>query len=345
MLGAALASKYTSAILYVFFIGYLTFMLFRKKEGLPGLLAAVAIPFLILGPYLVKNIVYAGNPVYPFLSGFPGKPGLAEQAAAYVSHVSGFGPGMNILEFIKSPWTLTVNPALFGGDAAAGLILVVFALVLSGLAGRTKAAVFFLVFYYTAWYFTGPVLRFLLPAEAACAVIAAVVYSMAKTRARVFALGALLLLQAITSVYFVEKYLRPWSLFSGTTDKYLSQSVSYHAAAEFLNGYDKNRRPVLLLGEARVFYFEMPVYSFTVFNKAEILEGFEPGKETYFIEKFAEMKAGYVMVNRAELLRLKDAGYAGVYRAYNSAEFKNIMDKFFKKLYIDTDCEIYEYKG
>lgn len=203
----------------------------------------------------------------------------------------------------------------------------------------------FLLFYYVAWYFTGPVLRFLLPAEAICAVIAAVVYSRAGTKARVFALGALLFVQILASVYFVEKYLKPFTLFSAPVEKYISKSVSYYKAALFINGYNKNNRTVLLLGEARVFYFKVPVVSYTVFNRAELLSGFEPGRGEYFMEKFRGLKAGYVMVNRAELLRLKDAGFGAVFKAYNGPEFKNIMDKYFKKLYIDTDCEIYEYKG
>src|ERR1035437_3589980 len=346
ILGLAISAKYTAVIIYAFFLIYLVYKLVKKKEPLAGLFAAGIIPVLVMSPYLIKNLVYTGNPVYPFLSGlFRGNPLLASEAAAYVSHVSGFGPGMNMIEFIKSPWTMTINPMLFGGDAVAGLMLVTIALILTGAAKRVKTAVLFLVFYYTAWYFTGPVLRFLLPAEAACAVIAAVIYSRTRTKIRVIALGSLVILQVATSVYFVEKYLKPLSLFQEPANVYIAKNVSYYKAASFLNNYDKNKRPVLLLGEARTFYFEMPVVSYTVFNNAGILEGFEPDHGLNFMKELSGLKAGFLMVNRTELNRLKDAGFGRVFAVYKTQSFKNIMDKFFKKLYIDNDCEIYEYKG
>lgn len=346
IMGMAISSKYTAFIVYVFFMIYLIYMFVKKKQTLSGLIAAGMIPFLVLGPYLIKNILYTGNPVYPFFSGlFSGSPKLVEQAAAYVSHVSGFGSGMNIAGFLKSPWVLTVNPAIFGGDAAAGLILVVFFLILCGAAKRMKTAVLFIVFYYTAWYFTGPVLRFLLPIEAACAVIGAVIYSRAKTKIRVIAFGMLVFLQALTSIYFVQKYLDPFSMLIQPEGRYISNRVSYYKAASFLNNYDKNSRLVLLLGEARVFYFNMPVISYTVFNRADILENIKFGSDLNFIKEFMECKAGFLMVNRTELKRLKNSGFGEAYEVYGSLNFKNIMDKFFKKLYIDNDCEIYEYKG
>ncbi len=121
--------------------------------------------------------------------------------------------------------------------------------------------------------------------------------------------------------------------------------MTYYKAASFLNVYDKNKRPVLFLGDARTYYFNMPVTAYTVFNKPDILTGFYSDAGKSFMEKFRASNAGFLVVNRTELFRLKEAGFAAVYTDYMGQTFKNIMDKFFKKLYIDNNCEIYEYKG
>jgi hypothetical protein len=346
ILGAVISVKYTAAIIYAFFGAYMVYMLVKKKQGLAGLVAALGIPLLVISPYLIKNLVFIGDPVYPFFSNlFKINPDAAASAAGYVSHVSGFGPGRNIVEFIKSPWTMVVHPSFFGGDAVAGLILVTIALILFGLARKVRTVLFFFLFYYTAWYFTGAVLRFLLPAEAACAVIAAVIYSRARTKAVVLALSLLVFLQALITVSFIQRYLAPFALLREPAAAYASERVTYYKAAAFLNGYDKNKRPALLLGDARTYYFNMPITSYTVFNKPDILAGFQSDAGKSFMEKFRSSNAGYLVVNRTELNRLKGAGFAAVYSVYTGPEFKNIMDKFFKKLYIDNNCEIYEYKG
>jgi preprotein translocase subunit SecG len=345
MLGAIISVKYTAVLTAVFFIVFLLYMIYKKRETYAGLTAALLIPVIIISPYLIRNYLYAGNPFYPFLTGIFHTSVNAADAAAYVANISKFGPGMNIIEFLKSPWTTAVTPAIFGGDATAGLLPAALVIIICGFARRMKIAAAFFIFYYITWYFFGPVLRFLLPAEAAGAVIVSAVYTKARGQLKVIIITILIIIQSAVSVYFVEKYLKPEELFIRSGDAYISSRTTYYKAAIFINGYDVNKRPVVLLGEARCFYFNVPVEAYTVFNSRKIIMGFEEDFGANFMKQFAAQKAGYVMINRTETARLKNAGFGDVYAVYSTQVFKNIMDKYFKKLYIDNDCEIYEYKG
>jgi hypothetical protein len=345
MLGAIISIKYTAVLTVVFFIIFLLCMIYKKRETYSGLTAALLIPVIIISPYLIRNYLYAGNPFYPFLTGIFHTSVNAADAAAYVANISKFGPGMNIIEFLKSPWTTAVTPAIFGGDATAGLIPVAFVIIIGGFAKRMKIVAAFFIFYYITWYFFGPVLRFLLPAEAVGAVIVSAVYTKARGQLKVIIITILIIIQSAVSIYFVEKYLKPEELFIRSRDAYISSRTAYYKAAIFINGYDVNKRPVVLLGEARCFYFNVPVEAYTVFNSRKIIMGFEEDFGAGFMKQFVAQKAGYVMINRTETARLKNAGFGDVYAVYSTQAFKNIMDKYFKKLYIDNDCEIYEYKG
>ncbi|HRU38868.1 MAG TPA: hypothetical protein P5511_03245, partial [Candidatus Goldiibacteriota bacterium] len=104
-------------------------------------------------------------------------------------------------------------------------------------------------------------------------------------------------------------------------------------------------KTTLFLGEARTFYCEKPVLAYTVFNRREILAGFDGLDEKNILTGLALRNIGYIMVNREELERLKGSGYSDVYSIVKSPKFNNIMDKYFKKIYSDNSCDIYELKG
>lgn len=97
--GLALAAKYNNLGVL---LGLMILLLLdpRRRHGLLWFAAGVA---LSLGPYLLKNLLLTGNPVYPFF--LPGKFWDASRAFWY----SRGGSGLGVLRLLLAPWEATVG--------------------------------------------------------------------------------------------------------------------------------------------------------------------------------------------------------------------------------------------
>lgn len=342
--GACMAVKYTGIYIYVFTAFYFVYEGLKRREKALRLLIYLAVGALITVPYLAKNFVLTGDPVYPFFAGLFGVNGyMLSDAQNYIKHVSDFGIGTGIKEFLISPFIAVFKNMAFGGDAvSAALVIAPLALLVSGIKNMWFPAAF-AVFYYTVWFFTAGVLRFMAPVEAAAVFIIAASYARFAERnkgAFLKILAVLLVIsQASMTLYFAEKYLSPLSFFTQDRESYLAGKLSYYEPCRKINALPENGR-VLFLGEARTFYCEKTVIAHTVFNTREYL----PLEEKNFITYLKEKNVGYVFVNRVELQRLKDGGFGDVYEAVNSSVFKNIMDKNFESIYSDNNWGIFELK-
>ena len=344
--GAVISVKYTGAVVYVLGAAALIRLITTKKAGIKSLAAYILIPAALIGPYLIKNYFYSGDPVYPFFTGlFDLEAGLKADAAGYVRHVAGFGLPHTLINLLASPLYVIFGGDMFGGDIISPLFIL--ALVLLPLADTKKMLLpaVFICLYYIAWFFTGQVLRFLLPLVPVAAVIAGSAYARIKTKLKYLAFGALIAAQAGASLYFSEKFLAPLQLFSGTRDAYIAKEVTYYPAADFINKNTEKGAVVLLLGEARTFYLERQALAYTVFNKRSIFDGFDGMSGEKIMAGLKWRNIGYVLINWAELDRLKAAGYADVAALAASPKFKNIMDKYFKKIYSDGACDVFALKG
>ena len=344
--GAAVSVKYTGAIVYVFGAAALVYMLLSKKAGIRSLVLYVLLPAAIVSPYLVKNYFYSGDPFYPFFTGFfDMEAGLRSDAAAYVAQVAGFGLPHTLFNLMVSPAGVIFGGDRFGGDIISPLFLLALAVLpLTGLK-KTAAPALFICFYYTIWFFTGEVLRFLLPVVPAAAAIAGRAYALTKQKFKYLAFGALVAVQAGASLYFGEKFLAPFQLLTSGRGEYIKKYVSYYPAAEFINNNTKAGSVVLVLGDARTFYLERPAVAYTIFNSRDIFAGFDEMDDGRIMAGFKWRNIGYVLVNRVELDRLKTSGFGDVAAIAAGRKFKNIMDKYFKKIYSDGACDVFEMTG
>jgi hypothetical protein len=342
--GLSMSVKYTGALMYAFGALVFLWLLFRKKASAAQAAAYALLPVLLVLPYLARNAAFTGGPFYPFFTvAFNVPAALHADASAYVAHVAGFGVAHTAQNFLAAPFLTVFKEQLFGGDVMSPLVLV--SILLLPAAGFRKAGLLalFMGFYYTAWFFSGQVLRFLLPLLPAAAVITGLAWMNAKTGFKYAALGLLLFVQLSASVYFGEKYLRPLALVTMKRAELLSQQVSYYRAADFINKNAAKDAKVLVLGDARTYFLQRRAVAYTVFNRRALLDGMsEPGAG---VSAFKSAGITHVLVNWDELKRLKDAGYADVDALAASPVFKNIMDKNFKKIYSDEKSEVFEMTG
>jgi hypothetical protein len=112
--GFSMGSKYTAvALLPILLLAFLTERStgtiaerFRNALWFGGAAALVA------APWYVKNLLWAGNPVYPFLIG--GSDWPAQRVAMLMAYLRSFGVGHSLVDTLLLPLHLYTQPAAFG---------------------------------------------------------------------------------------------------------------------------------------------------------------------------------------------------------------------------------------
>lgn len=139
----------------------------------------------VLAPWLLRNLVFTGNPVAPLAQRWfaaPGSEFFAPTALAQnASLLRAIGPGRGFLELLALPWNLTFEASVGDYRAFGFRIGVLFALgaaagLLAGRAGRpAQARSLWLVagLLTLCWFFTTQEPRYLLPALVLVAVAGA----------------------------------------------------------------------------------------------------------------------------------------------------------------------------
>ena len=267
-MGLALGTKYYAGLLAVLLVLRLAW-----RDRLKSAVVFAAVAGAVFAPWLIKNAVFAGNPVFPFLySVFPAtKVGWsADLAAGYFQVLTEYGHAHGVVrDFLSLPVLLFRNPLRFGGgmdvlgDVGWDLTLWLWAAGLwsswkrreaRGLAGLTAL-------YFLGWFATGVVLRFLTALAPAMALVgAAGVLSWrekAGPTARAIAAGAAgVLLAAHGFVYlYVHGVLgTPAVLLSlQSRAEFLSRLEYYPCAAEASASSGPNDK-ILVVGEQRGYY-------------------------------------------------------------------------------------------
>jgi hypothetical protein len=154
-----------------------------------ALIVFVIVSALIIAPWLVKNALATGNPVYPNLYGiFGGKdwsPQLADHLRLWL-HSMGMGKG--IRDFFLLPWRLTVRGAhsysRFSGILTPfyffSLPLLVFTFLPGQPGRRTRITLRLLalfIIYLAIWFLGSQQMRFLIPALALLALVSGDIFA------------------------------------------------------------------------------------------------------------------------------------------------------------------------
>lgn len=157
-----------------------------RRGWLPALMAG-AVVGVIACPWWIKNVLFTGNPLYPFCYGiFGGKGWDGESASILSSALLQWGDIQSPVDILLVPWKLTMSGEFFSQSGFDGVIGCAFLMALPFLLAGVKlsdayriVAVFFLA-HATFWVFTTQQVRFLLPALAcASALVGAAIPSLA----------------------------------------------------------------------------------------------------------------------------------------------------------------------
>jgi len=167
MCGFAMGTKYLGIFaLVILIIGIFLKLSFTDKRDVTVVLRAVLVyafvSALIVSPWLIKNYVFTGNPVYPFLNNVFKSPLMSPINPTFDR--ASFGIGDNVFSrYILTPWNMTFYGKKYGG--AIGPIFLIF-IPLVFVLRTDKILKFILLFcavYFALWEISVPVMRYLMP--------------------------------------------------------------------------------------------------------------------------------------------------------------------------------------
>ena len=316
LVGSAAAAKYLALATVALPVGLAAIVLAGavrpRRIGTPiafALAAAVA-----LAPWLARNTMWTGNPVYPYLQSVLGGPpcerDLARELDATEFDVA--APSNPIVRTVTAPIVRTFYPLKSGGRLGPHwLILLPVALILPGLRNRSALALWVAtVGGALAWGATVHYARFLLPVLVPAAALAgtAAAALVSGTRSR--------LIGSVFAVLFVGIF--GWNMMVLATDFQLDRIatvagqlpdegfrdrwVSYGPVIREINGKLPADAVVLLVAEPRSTYLEREVLVEDPYRTpwlVDLARGCTDPAE--LAVRVAELGATHVVVNTSEM--------------------------------------------
>jgi len=235
-------------------------------------LGAVALPVL---PWLIKNWVYVGNPVFPFLYKFFPAVGVdwGSQPERYFSVLTEYGHPRGLLfELLLFPYQLFRDTLRFGGgmdvlgDLGWPLAFLGFPLAVGAMRKERVWRFFglYLAGHFALWFVTRVVLRFLVPVLPLFSLVAARGYADLWRRASGagrYALLAGLSLFLISRLYafgYVHAIFQSHRVLFGmeSPGAYLARRLAYYPCAERAGQELGPNDRILIVGEQRSYYLE-----------------------------------------------------------------------------------------
>ena len=272
--------------------------------------------FIVISPWLIKNFILTGNPVYPFLYKYiPSKNIHAEKIAHQMREFKEYTK-RTVKEFLVQPWTLTFSsPNNNSYMGTTFLFLLPGFLVLLFKWGRAspivKVLLGIVVLGSVFWTFKTQIIRYYIPIFSCLVILSAYILSLVDLQAKRIGYlirGVVLFFLFWGAVITMNIMIYRWdpvgvSLGLENKSTYLNRKLmnSYTSHAEIINQLPLASK-VLLVGETRSFYFEKPVTAATVFDY------------DYFLKYIIESKHSEEVWEK-----LSQAGYTHIYFHFKEA--------------------------
>lgn len=291
--GAALSTKYLAALPWAA-TGFFFWLSRRPKGFLPLYLGAGA---ALMAPWLVKNLLHYGNPVYPFFSGELMRAILSDAAGSRAdllkpsSWLAWLGP--------LRPYSGTTVDMDFAGAA------VLWALPLLRPSGKSRPLLWTLALCWLGWGLSTGIARFLLPTLAL--LFLALRESQADLRVPA---AALALFNGLLGLDFTAR-TEGWKTALGVEPLpvFLSKDRPgwFNPAVPIVPDiFSQPPGKILLVGEARPLYLPGRIVSGTVFQTQPLTQwAEEAGTAEELRERLRKEEIDYLVLNLAEAMRLQ----------------------------------------
>jgi hypothetical protein len=289
--GLALGAKYTAGLTagglgLILLKDWLTGPPAARRARVKDLALFSAVVTLVFSPWLVKNALSVGNPVFPFFydwfpataAGWP-----AEGARRYFAVLTEYGHGGAwVKALLELPVQLLGNSLRFGGGMDVlgdmGWEVLFWALPLAAWAAwqrrnRTARWLFaFCVLYLAGWFATGVVLRFLTVLAPLLCLLAAFGLHALWSRLGVWGRSLLAAGVGILAATHVLVFLYAHAVFGSgrvlsgleTREEFLSRRLDYYPCAVWARERLGRNDRILIVGEQRAYYWEQDNLATTV---------------------------------------------------------------------------------
>jgi Dolichyl-phosphate-mannose-protein mannosyltransferase len=322
--GGGMACKYPALVSAVAPFGLVALLASLRERSwrIPvafGLGVAVAI-----GPWLVKNAIDTGNPVYPLAYRvFGGRYwDEAREEKWHAAHgprpISGTAFVDNVIDVAgRSDWQSPLYAAL------APL-----ALARPGSRRLAQALWGYLIYLFLTWWLlTHRLDRFWLPLEPVAAILAGLGADWVRSRAWTALLASIMAVAIATNFIYITTNLagsNEWT--SDLLDLRIRVPKSLNPSLARLEAELPRGAKVLLVGQAAVFHFRRPFVYNTVFNR-EIIESLARDRSADQVQRdLSAMGIDYVYVDWGEIARFRSPGNYGFSAFVIPEVFNRLVD-------------------
>ncbi len=313
---------------------------------------------LTAGPWGLKNILYVGNPVFPFFRHWGIQtlnPWVKEAAGGYFAGITEYY-SRSWFELPAVIWDAAVNGIGFGrgidvlGDF--GWIPLLGFLPALWLCRKWPPKIWILLVFslgfFVPWATSRPVLRFLLPLAPFLALLSAYAWvhgvrpqkTALRWSFRLF-LGSFLL-SGLFLFFYVMNLLSPFKVITGMEEAhtFLSRQLDYYPAATFINTQTPPDSHVYVFGDQRGYYYQRKIWISPAFSRNPLMQwAHDAPTSRDFIQKLKEQGITHLVVNRNEFKRLQNYPF---YRF--DAQGQRLWESFqtqTKPIYQDKACDVY----
>ncbi len=365
--GLALGTKYYAGITAALLELYLGWRVLREKERRGAAALDAAVYFFVVTalflPWLVKNWVMAGNPLFPFFNYlFPAaeRGWNSAYASGYFQAVTEYRVGSAYFsELMHLPIMLLTNSLRFGRgmDVLGGLgwELIFWSTPLAVWAAwRNKflrSLLLFSAVYLAAWFSTGVVLRFLAAlAPILCLLAGSGLYALWAQLGRwgraalAAGVGGLCFTHVLLFLFVQLGVFDTAGVLVGLDDRdrFLSQRLEYYSCARAAETSLPEDAKVLVAGEQRGYYLERPHLATTVYGpNAFVVWANEAPNAKAYAEQLKAEDFSAILVAPRELDRL--AGNIGAFTEKGLANW-NGLDPYAKSVYKGKACTLFSLK-
>jgi len=342
--GIAMGSKYSG--IFVLF-GILTLIVsyeyFKMKKRFPEIAKQIlvfsGIVFVILSPWLIRNMIYTGNPIYPFLYKWLGGKNLIVYSNNII--IPTRLESLKLKEFFMSPWNLTIkgqDSMTFIGPMFLLFIPLVFFIKKKSLINYL---ILFFIFAYIPWGMATFKSRYLLPALPALSIVIAwslvnFVKWIPKYLGRLVpVIFAIFMGTNLYSVLMIMHFCyNPFNVLTGleTRDHYLSLTrpgypYPSYETFKYINENLPQDVKIMIIGEAKVHYLKRDFLYNDVHNFTPVVEWTKMSKNSdELYKKLKEEKITHILINIFETTRTLCYSYLN----WNEEEIK-IFDQFWQE--------------
>ncbi|MBW1742174.1 MAG: glycosyltransferase family 39 protein [Deltaproteobacteria bacterium] len=295
--GLAMGTKYSGIIVLLTVVLSALLFLNNEKGSTDSSMGVMALKVFIIAtvvasPWYLKNAIFTGNAVYPFLhSLFGGRGWSHEMENLYAIFLSNIGSRPGIIDYFRIPWDV----CLLGGKGKAdfdGYIGPIFLLVpILLVAIRPKLAeirfmLFFSAVYFVIWGAVIQQLRFLVPIfPALCVALGLLIHKSPEAwrRTRPFILLFCLFTMGINAYIHVDRFmcLAPYKYVIGIQSEkdFLRSHLCSYTAIEYINDHLTARDKVLFVFlRDGPYYCDRPYAYDPVFEANTFMDAIKAGK-------------------------------------------------------------------